>query len=96
MHYEIALNKYYSTFVYTFIHIWHCQVIVQRSRTRQSIHRVKGVQSQLHPPIQRRVYSVTGPNALWYLDGNHKLIRWNGHPWRDRWIFKADYIHPVF
>ncbi len=26
--------------------------------------------------IQRRGYSVPGPNALWHLDGNHKLIRW--------------------
>ena len=26
-------------------------------------------------PITRRVYSVPHPNALWHLDGNHKLIR---------------------
>ena len=26
--------------------------------------------------IQRRVYSVPGPLALWHIDGNHKLIRW--------------------
>ena len=25
----------------------------------------------------RRVYQVPGPNALWHLDGHHKLIRWN-------------------
>lgn len=25
--------------------------------------------------IKRRVYSVSGPNALWHIDGNHKLIR---------------------
>jgi len=37
--------------------------------------RVFGTQSR-PPPIQRRVYSVPGPNALWHLDGNHKLIRW--------------------
>ncbi|XP_053380858.1 uncharacterized protein LOC123533407 isoform X3 [Mercenaria mercenaria] len=26
--------------------------------------------------IQRRTYSVSGPQALWHIDGNHKLIRW--------------------
>ena len=26
--------------------------------------------------IQRRVYWVPGPLALWHIDGNHKLIRW--------------------
>ncbi|XP_062613957.1 uncharacterized protein LOC134275702 isoform X5 [Saccostrea cucullata] len=26
--------------------------------------------------IQRRSYSVTAPQALWHIDGNHKLIRW--------------------
>ena len=24
---------------------------------------------------QRRVYNVRGPLALWYMDGNHRLIR---------------------
>ncbi|XP_046871238.1 uncharacterized protein LOC124463537 [Hypomesus transpacificus] len=26
--------------------------------------------------LHRRSYCVTGPNSLWHLDGNHKLIRW--------------------
>ena len=26
--------------------------------------------------VKRRVYSVSGPNALWHIDGNHKLIRY--------------------
>lgn len=24
----------------------------------------------------RRIYNVPGPNALWHIDSNHKLIRW--------------------
>ena len=24
--------------------------------------------------VHRRVYNVRGPNALWHIDGNHKLI----------------------
>ncbi len=30
----------------------------------------------LPPAIQRRTYSVLGPNTLWHVDANHKLIRW--------------------
>ena len=26
--------------------------------------------------ITRRTYSVSGPNALWHVDGNMKMIRW--------------------
>ncbi|XP_055356937.1 uncharacterized protein LOC129602024 [Paramacrobiotus metropolitanus] len=26
--------------------------------------------------VPRRQYSNPGPNALWHLDGNHKLVRW--------------------
>ena len=51
------------------------KVCVQRRRLRESVIRVTG-RNQLPPPIQRRCYSMLGPNALWHLDGNHKLIRW--------------------
>ena len=51
------------------------QIVVQRSRLRESICEVSG-SLPLSQPIQRRTYSVGGPNALWHLDGNHKLIRW--------------------
>ncbi len=26
--------------------------------------------------VRRRPYSVPGPNSLWHINGNHKLIRW--------------------
>lgn len=26
--------------------------------------------------LRRRQYSVPGPNSLWHIDGNHKLIRY--------------------
>ena len=48
---------------------------MQRERVRNSITRVCGSQHR-HPPIQRRHYYVPGPNALWHLDGHHKMIRW--------------------
>ena len=52
---------------------------VQRYRLRESIHRVdnKGVSERKKNCLKRRVYNVKGPNHLWHIDTNHKLIRWN-------------------
>ena len=53
-------------------------IIIQRSRVRDSIHRVDHINTinrwlQKNP---RWVYSVPGPNSLWHNDGLHKLIHW--------------------
>ncbi|KAJ7363480.1 hypothetical protein OS493_009635 [Desmophyllum pertusum] len=52
---------------------------VQRMRHRDSIHRVdqEGVRERKKGRLQRRVYNVQGPNHLWHIDTNHKLVRWN-------------------
>ena len=47
---------------------------IQREKVRQSIHRLRGTEPHHH--IYRRTYSVPGPNYLWHIDGNHKLIRY--------------------
>ena len=49
-----------------------------RWRIRQCIHRVDpgGVRERSIKLIQRRTYFVQGPNYVWHMDGNHKLIRW--------------------
>ena len=48
--------------------------------------RVRTIMRQIDPigtvarwsyTVKRRVYSVSGPNALWHIDGNHKLIRYD-------------------
>lgn len=51
---------------------------IQRHRIIQSLQRVDpiGRTLQERQAIIRRVYSVTRPNALWHIDGHHKLIRW--------------------
>ena len=57
----------------------HAQgVHVQRQRLRESIRRVdsSGVQARIRRVLHRRTYQVDSPNALWHLDGYHKLIRW--------------------
>ena len=42
------------------------------------IHRVDPTNTAIRrsKAIRRRVYHVEGPNSLWHVDGNHKLIRW--------------------
>lgn len=52
---------------------------VRIMRVRESMRRVDPIgilNRSLHLRIiKRRKYSVAGPNALWHIDGNHKLIR---------------------
>ena len=51
---------------------------IQRWRIRESLLRVDpwGVEQRTRNILHRRQYRVRGPNSLWHIDGNHKLIRW--------------------
>jgi hypothetical protein len=51
---------------------------IQRSRVIDSIRRVDPLGTVLREraSIHRRQYAVSRPNALWHMDGHHKLIRW--------------------
>lgn len=51
---------------------------VQRRRMRNCLKRLDPIGTALRwrPVIYRRKYSVPCPNALWHIDGNHKLIRY--------------------
>ena len=51
---------------------------VQRERVRQSLRRIDptGVELRARCVLRRRRYHVDSPNALWHLDGYHRLIRW--------------------
>lgn len=53
---------------------------VQKERVRVAMTRVDKLahtlQRQRRVAIQRRDYSVPRPNALWHIDGHHKLIHW--------------------
>ena len=53
-------------------------VILQRERVRESIHRVDplGLETRLCSTRYHQQYNVANPNALWHIDGYHKLIRW--------------------
>uniref|UniRef100_A0A7M5TZP3 Integrase catalytic domain-containing protein n=1 Tax=Clytia hemisphaerica TaxID=252671 RepID=A0A7M5TZP3_9CNID len=49
---------------------------VKRQRVRESLDRVNPNRQSLSRRITRRVYNVASPNALWHMDGFHKMIRW--------------------
>ena len=59
-------------------HLVTMGIKVTRQALRASIHRVDhdNVIARRRQVIRRRVYSVPHPNAVWHIDGNHKLIRW--------------------
>ena len=50
---------------------------VQQMRVRASMRRIdpEGTILRWFDVTKRREYKVSGPNALWHIDGNHKLIR---------------------
>ncbi|XP_028414231.1 uncharacterized protein LOC114537289 [Dendronephthya gigantea] len=53
-------------------------IFVQRRRIREAIYTVDPVSRALRrqQAVTRRTYNVPCPNALWHVDGHHKLIRW--------------------
>ena len=55
------------------------KIVVQRQRIRDALHSVDpqlGSQRRLRRALNRREYHVEHPNALWHVDGYHKLTRW--------------------
>ena len=59
-------------------HLVARKIIIPRARLRASIHRVDPENTAIRRSITvwRRVYYSEGPNAVWHVDGHHKLIRW--------------------
>ena len=55
-----------------------CNIRVPRQIIRDSLRRVdpSGIQQRCRGVLHRRKYQVASPNALWHVDGYHKLIRW--------------------
>ena len=53
-------------------------MILQRERVRESIRRVDllGLETRLRSTLHHQQYNIASPNALWHIDGYHKLIRW--------------------
>ena len=59
--------------------LWSHGIIIQRERVRESLRRVDPVSvvSRKRNTLNRRKYNVQSSNALWYIDGYHKLIQWH-------------------
>ncbi|XP_055357342.1 uncharacterized protein LOC129602365 isoform X2 [Paramacrobiotus metropolitanus] len=80
---DIAVQEILSSFVnvgYRFIcgQLKSAGLYVQRARILSSLRRLDpyGVANRFFNLVTRRKYSNPGPNALWHMDGNHKLVRW--------------------
>ncbi len=52
-------------------------IIISRNRLCESIQHINAFRiiTRLRNTISRWKYKVAGPNALWHIDENHKLIR---------------------
>ena len=50
---------------------------IPHARIRDCLHRIdmEGVAIRWATTVQRRKYTVSSPQSLWHIDGNHKLIR---------------------
>lgn len=59
-------------------HLLQMGIKVPRAMLRAAIHRIDHDKTVLRrsTTIQRRVYTSPHPNAVWHVDGSHKMIRW--------------------
>ncbi|KAK7105549.1 hypothetical protein V1264_016914 [Littorina saxatilis] len=55
----------------------HCSREMVRDACRRVDPEGVALRALLRHNIVRRTYRVEHPNALWHVDGNHKLIRWS-------------------
>ncbi|KAK1218916.1 hypothetical protein PQX77_014961 [Marasmius sp. AFHP31] len=59
-------------------HLASAGIKVQMERIRQSLARVDPIGQAIRnrDTVTRRNYRIPRPNAMWHIDGHHKLIRW--------------------
>ena len=59
-------------------HLLHMGIKIPRAKLRSVIHLVDHANTVCRRShvINRKVYSAPHPNAVWHIDGNHKMIRW--------------------
>jgi len=65
---------------YVIGHVRSRGIKVQRHRIRDSINRVdrlgQTMRRNAREKVPQQTYHVPRPNALWHMDGHHKLIAW--------------------
>lgn len=52
---------------------------IERAKLRLILHEIDkdGIKARKSGRLQRRTYQSQGPNHIWHIDSNHKLVRWN-------------------
>ena len=88
---------------YTMAHLRKNGYRLQRARVIASLGRVDPIGQVLRhrTATRRRQYRVPRPNALWHLDGHHKLIRWgivihgiiDGYCHTVLWLFFSAFVY---
>ena len=60
-------------------HLARQNIILPRTRIRAFIHRIdpEGTAIRRSLAVRRQVYHAEGPNYVWHIDGNHKLIKYH-------------------
>ena len=56
-------------------HLANQKITIPRARIRARVDPINTVLRR-SVTVRRRVYHSEGPNAVWHIDGNHKLIKW--------------------
>ena len=57
-------------------HLHRMGIHLPGSRIRASIHDPINTALQRSVTVRKRVYHAEGPNAMWHIDGHHKMIKW--------------------
>jgi AraC-like DNA-binding protein len=67
-----------SGYRYLVGHLRNQGLRIQRRRVIKALRHVDGLGRRLRvrKALRRRKYHVRHPNAMWHLDGHHKMIRW--------------------
>ena len=75
---DIKKNSPNSGYRFVWSHFKAGGIKVPIHRVRLLCHRMDpiGVVTRWMAVVERRTYKVPGPNSLWHIDGNHKLIRY--------------------
>jgi hypothetical protein len=80
IHNFLVRKEHTSGSGYVIGHVRSKGIKVQRHRIRASINRVdrlgRIMRRNAKEKVSRQSYHVPRPNALWHMDGHHKLIAW--------------------
>ena len=74
---KYEISSPYHHIVVNVLYVKARNINVQRERVRENLHRLDSIGRNMRRQYAIcRVNDVPGPNLLWLIDSNHKLISW--------------------